>query len=68
MSSVTVALVLAQMMDRGDMNDGGGHWWGWLIGLGVFALVIVLVVWVVTRLTQPHSAPASHASALAAFG
>ena len=53
---MTAALVLAQMMDRGDMNDGGGHWWGWLIGLGALALVIVLVVWVVTRLTQPHSA------------
>lgn len=41
------------------MGGGGGHWWGWLIGLVVLALVIVLVVWAVTRLTQPHSsAPA----------
>jgi putative membrane protein len=47
---VTGALVLAQMMDRGDMDGGGGHWWGWLIGLCVLALIIVLVVWVVTRL------------------
>jgi len=51
--------VLAQMMDRGDMNNGGGHWWAWLIGLGVLAVVVVLVVWMVTRLTQAHSAPAS---------
>ena len=25
--------------------DAGGHWWGWLIGIGVLALIIVLVVW-----------------------
>jgi putative membrane protein len=48
--------VLAQMMDRGDMDNGGGHWWAWLIGLGVLALLIVFVVWMVTRLTQPKSA------------
>jgi conjugative relaxase-like TrwC/TraI family protein len=51
--------VLAQMMDRGDMNNGGGHWWAWLIGLAVLGIVIVLVVWMVTRLAQPHSASAS---------
>ena len=50
-----VALLLAQMMEREDMN-GGGHWWGWLIGLAVLALVVVLVVWVVTRIVQPHAA------------
>ena len=51
-----VAVVFAQMMDRGDMNNGGGHWWGWLIGLVVLALVVVLVVWAVARIVQPHSA------------
>ena len=51
--------VLGQMMDRGDMNDGGGHWWAWLIGLAVVAVLVVLVVWMVTRLTQTHSAPVS---------
>lgn len=51
-------VVLTQMMDRNDMG-GGGHWWGWLIGLGVLAVIIVLVVWAVTRLTQPHSALAA---------
>jgi putative membrane protein len=52
--------LLAQMMDRGDMDGGGGHWWAWLIGLGVLAVIIVVVVWIVTRITatnQPMSPP-----------
>jgi putative membrane protein len=60
-------LVLAQMMDRGDMHDGGGHWWAWLIGFALVVVVIVLVVWMVTRLTQAHpvstSAPQPRSSA-----
>ena len=48
-----MAIVLAQMMDRGDMGDGnGGHWW-WLIGLVVVAALVVVVVWVVTRSSSP---------------
>lgn len=48
--------VLAQMMDRGDPRDGGGgHWWGWLIGLAVLAMIVGLVVWAVIRLTQSHA-------------
>jgi putative membrane protein len=46
--------VLAQMMGRDDWHDGGGHWWAWLIGLGVLALLVVLVIWAVARITQPH--------------
>ena len=53
---MTVALVVGP-------DDGPGRYGrrrralvGMAIGLGVLALVIVLVVWVVTRLTQPHSA------------
>ena len=56
---MTAALTLAQMMDRGDMNGGGGHWWGWLFGLGVLAVIIVLAVWGVTRLTQTHTGPSA---------
>jgi len=44
-----LAAVLAQMMDRGDMDGGGGHWWWWLIGLTVMVLLVVLVVIVVNR-------------------
>ena len=51
---MTVSLVVAQMMDRGDVDGGGGHWWAWVIGLGVLALTVVLVVWVVTRLTTTN--------------
>ena len=50
--------VLAQMMDRDDVGRGGGHWWGWLIGLAVIALFVVIVVWVVTRMTQQHTTAA----------
>ena len=53
-AQVTVALVVAQMMDRGDMDGSSGHGWAWVIGLGVFALTTVLVVWVVTRLTTTN--------------
>ncbi len=52
-----MTLVLAHMMDRDDM--GGGHWWGWLIALGVLAVIVILVVWAVTRMTQSHSTPAA---------
>jgi putative membrane protein len=51
-------VVVAQMMDRGDMN-GGGHWWGWLIALGVLAVIVGLVVWVVTRITATNRAATS---------
>jgi len=44
---------LAQMMDRDDMRDGGGHWWAWLIGVAIVAGTVVLVVWLVVRMTRP---------------
>ncbi len=47
--------VLAQMMDRGDM-DGGGHWWAWLIGVVVLVLIVVLIVFVVMRMSAPSAA------------
>jgi putative membrane protein len=53
------ALVTAQMMDHGDMNNGG-YWWAWLLGLVVLALIVVLVVWIVTRITstnRPEQSP-----------
>ena len=53
--------VLAQMMDRGDMDGGGGHWWAWLIGLAVLAVVIGLVVGAVIR-TTTHPQQASSGS------
>lgn len=58
-SSVTVALVLAQMMDRGDHMDNGTGWW-WVMGIGfllVLALIVVLVVVLVRheRPTEPAS-------------
>lgn len=43
---MTVALVLAQMMDRGDHMDNGNGWW-WVMGFGallVLALFVVLIV------------------------
>jgi putative membrane protein len=47
--------VLAQMMDRDDMN-AGGHWWAWLIGVAVLAAIVGLVIWAVVRTTtQPSS-------------
>jgi putative membrane protein len=46
-----MALVLAQMMDRDDVGRGG-HWWGWLIGLAVLAVIVGLVVWAVRRTTS----------------
>ena len=45
-----MARVLAQMMDRGDMHDGGsGHWWWWVIGLVVLVLLVVAIVALFTR-------------------
>jgi putative membrane protein len=44
--------VLAQMMDRGDMHDGGWGWW-WLLSLGVMLMLIALVVVLVVRITSP---------------
>jgi putative membrane protein len=50
-SEVTVALVLAQMMDRGDHMDNGNGWW-WVMGIGalvVLSLFVVLIVVLVRR-------------------
>jgi uncharacterized membrane protein len=44
--------VLAQMMDRGDMHDGGWGWW-WILGLCLMLLLIALVVVLVVRITSP---------------
>ena len=51
-------IVLAQMMDRGDMGDGGGggHWWWWLIGIGLFALLVIAIVVVVNTTRGSGSA------------
>ena len=49
--------VFAQMMDRGDMGDGSGHWW-WVIGLAVLVVLVLLVVVAVTRGTASHTAAA----------
>ena len=46
---------LTQLMDRDDMHDGGGHWWAWLIGVVIVAATVVLVVWIVVRMTRPQS-------------
>ena len=55
-----MAVVVAQMMDRGDMGDGAaGHWWWWLFGFVLFAALVVAVVWLVMR---SGPAPASAAS------
>ena len=55
--------VLAQMMDRGDMGDGGsGHWWWWVIGLAVLAVLVVLVAFFVTRSAASHTAAAPQPS------
>jgi putative membrane protein len=55
-----IATVLAQMMDRGDMNGGGGNGWWWLMALGVI-LVVALVVVLVVMLTRHNAAPSSPA-------
>ena len=44
--------VLAQMMDRGDMHDGGWGWW-WILGVGVMLLLVALVVVLIVRITSP---------------
>ena len=49
--------VLAQMMDVDGM--GGGHWWGWVIGAAVLAVVVALIVWVVGRVVGTHAAAGS---------
>jgi len=53
-----MAVVLAQMMDRGDMHDGGGgHWWWWVIGLVVLVLLVVAIVALFTRRPTGTAAP-----------
>jgi putative membrane protein len=45
--------VLAQMMDREDMGNGGA-WWAWLIGAVVLVILVGLVVFAVLRMmTSP---------------
>jgi putative membrane protein len=51
-----MAPVVAQMMDR-DQWHGGGHGWGWLIGLAVLVLLVGLTVWAVIRITQSRATP-----------
>jgi putative membrane protein len=63
-----MAVVLAQMMHRGDMHDGGGgHWWWWVIGLVVLALLLVAIVALFTRRptgsAPPQAAPDAQRSA-----
>lgn len=48
--------VLAQMMDRGDMGDGGGHWW-WLIGIVVLVSLVGLMVFAIVRATAASQSP-----------
>jgi putative membrane protein len=42
--------VLAQMMDRDAMGDGGGHWWAWLIGAVVLVVLVGLIVFALVRM------------------
>jgi putative membrane protein len=44
-----MAIVFAQMMDRGDMGDGGGGRWWWLLALVLLVTLVVVVVVLVTR-------------------
>ena len=46
-----MAIVFAQMRDRGDMGDGGGGYWWWLIALLV--TLVSVVVWLVTQRGPP---------------
>ena len=48
--------VLAQMMDRDDMGNGGGHWWAWLIGAVVLVILVGLVAFAVVRMTAASGA------------
>jgi putative membrane protein len=48
--------VLAQIMDRGDMGNGGDPWWAWLIGAVVLLLLVGLIVFAVVRMTTPSGA------------
>ena len=49
-----MAIVLAQMRDRGDMgDDGGGYWWWWLIALALLVAPVFVVVWLVTQRGPP---------------
>ena len=62
-----MAVVLAQMMDRGDVHDGGGgHWWWWVIGLVVLVLLVAAIVALFTRRpagsAPPRVAPDAQAS------
>ncbi len=53
---MTVALVLGQMMDRGDHMDNGNGWW-WVIGIGallVLAMFVVLIAMLVRRDQPPE--------------
>lgn len=54
--------VLAQMMDRGEMGDGGGHWWAWLIGAVVLLVLVGLVVFAVVRMTAASGTTVSKPS------
>ena len=52
-----MARVLAQMMDRGDMHDGGGGHWCWVIGLVVLVLLVVAIVALFTRRPAGSASP-----------
>jgi putative membrane protein len=54
--------VLAQMMDRDDMGNGGGHWWAWLIGAVVLVILVGLVVFAVVRMTAVSGAASTKGS------
>lgn len=47
-------VVFAQMMDRGDMNDGGNGWW-WIMGVVGLLIVVALVVIVVITLQRSNA-------------
>jgi putative membrane protein len=55
-------LVLAQMMDRDDMGNGGGHWWAWLIGAVVLVILVGLAVFAVVRMTTSSGTARTNAS------
>jgi len=53
--------VLAQVMERDDMGNGGGHWWAWLIGAVVLVILVGLVVFAVVRMTTSSGTSATNA-------
>ena len=55
-------VVLAQMMDRDDMGNGGGHWWAWLMGAVVLVILVALIVFAVVRMVSTSVATSTKGS------